>query len=149
MDTLCCEQHRILNTQYEQSVLCDALFIHSGVRWTWTCYAPVSMSCCQAVGVHVSLRRCGDAIAVHGSHHGVGPPLQQQTHYFKVTCAGREKLRVDEHNHYSVCAPLCVFLLPPPQDECAYEVIAQPGVPLTVRCFYRQPAGVVSSLRCS
>lgn len=46
---------------------------------------PVSMSCCQAVGVHVSLRRSGDAITIHGSHHGVCSSLQQQAHQFKVT----------------------------------------------------------------
>ena len=51
------------------------------------CYQPVPVSCCQAVGVHVSLRRRGDAITVHGSYHGVTPPLQQQTHQLKVTCA--------------------------------------------------------------
>lgn len=46
---------------------------------------PVSMSRCQAVGVHVSLRRSGDAITIHGSHHGVCSSLQQQAHQFKVT----------------------------------------------------------------
>lgn len=46
---------------------------------------PVSVSCCQAVGVHVSLRRSGDAITIHGSHHGVCSSLQQQAHQFKVT----------------------------------------------------------------
>lgn len=49
------------------------------------CFPPVSMSCCQAVGVHVSLRRSRDAIPIHGSHHGVCSSLQQQAHQLKVT----------------------------------------------------------------
>lgn len=49
------------------------------------CDQPVSVCRRQAVGVHVSLRCSGDAVAVHGSHHCVGATLQQQTHQLKVT----------------------------------------------------------------
>lgn len=55
-------------------------------------YLPVPMSCCQAVRVHVSLWCGRDAVAIHGSHHGVSPTFQQQTHKLKVTCKEKKTL---------------------------------------------------------
>ena len=49
------------------------------------------MSSCQAVGVHVSLRRSRNPVTVHGSHHGVSSPLQQQTHQLKATFKLKKK----------------------------------------------------------
>lgn len=70
---------------YFKTKACAAVISISPSVLLHVCYPPVSVSCCQAVGVHVSLRCRRDAIAVHGSHHGVCSPLQQQAHQFKVT----------------------------------------------------------------
>ncbi len=111
----------------EHQCVCVCVFVCACV------WLPVSMSCCQTVRVHVSLWCGGDAITVHGSHHGVCSPLQQQTHQFKVTCARK---MIDTHteneikarqmfDHYSACQP-----------HADSQVLLSAG--------YRKPAGVVS-----
>lgn len=128
-------------------------------------YLPVSMSCSQAVGVHVSLWSSGNPITIHGTHHWVGPSLQQQTHQLKVTCTYKNMVKVKTRNCNAQIPSLCLHLSlftslwnEQPSDTrahafvrcwqmtCCYQPDSQSGQKNPAVCLYlqQQPAEVAS-----